>query len=402
VPAAGVAGWLSFEMLLVWISPRSGSKEECVHQIRIRSALAVAINHKEELMSGIIGVDPHKASHTAVAISGDECELAKVTVRATCQQTAKLLAWAETFSDRTWAIESAGGLGYLLAQQLVEAGEHVVDVPPTLASRVRVLGTGRSEKNDPNDALSVAIAALRSRSLRTVERADHTEIMRLLAKRNYDLGRLWARLVCRLHNALADLSPGGIAKELYVSDAHRLLESFDPCTPIEHRRCQLALELADDVARLDEQIKESHRRIRTAVRASKTSLTELYGIGPILACALIGYTGDVRRFANRDRFAAYAGIAPVEHSSAGRVFHRLSLRGHRRLNNAIHMVALTQIRNPGTADRLYFERKVTEGKTKREALRSLNARFQTSSTGNSSSTPVRRSGRTPRDDSVPA
>ena len=322
-------------------------------------------------MSVIIGVDPHKASHTAVAVSGDEREVAKVRVRATCHQSAKLLAWAEPFAERTWAIESAGGLGYLLAQQLVDAGEVVFDVPPTLASRVRVLGTGRSEKNDPNDALSVAIAALRSRSLRRVERADHSEIMRLLAKRNHDLGRLRAKLICRLHNALADLSAGGIAKELYVSDARRLLGSFVSSTPIEHMRHELALELVDDVARLDEQIKASHRRIRIAVRASKTTLTELYGVGPILACSIIGYSGDVSRFASRDSYAAYAGIAPVERSSGGRVFHRLSLRGHRKLNNAIHMVAITQIRNPGTAGRIYFERKVAEGKTKREALRSL-------------------------------
>ena len=306
-----------------------------------------------------------------MAIGGDEREVAKVTVRATCQQTPKLLAWAEPFAERTWAIESAGGLGYLLAQQLVDAGEVVLDVPPTLASRVRVLGTGRSEKNDPNDAFSVAIAALRSSGLHMVERADHTEIMRLSAKRNHDLGRLRAKLVCRLHNALAELSPGGIAKELYVSDANRLLDSFEPATPIEHMRHQLALELVNDVARLDEQIKESHRRIHTAVRASKTTLTDLFGVGPVLACSLIGYTGDVGRFANRDSFAAYAGIAPVEHSSGGRVFHRLSLRGHRRLNNAIHMVAICQIRQPHSAGRAYFDRKVVEGKTKREALRSL-------------------------------
>jgi transposase len=229
-------------------------------------------------MSVIIGVDPHKASHTAVAIGGDEREVAKVTVRATCQQTPKLLAWPELFAERTWAIESAGGLGYLLAQQLVDAGEVVLDVPPTLASRVRVLGTGRSDKNDPNDAFSVAIAALRSSGLHTVERADHTEIMRLLAKRNHDLGRMRPKLVCRLHNALAELSPGGIAKELYVSDANRLLDSFEPATPIEHMRHQLALELVDDVARLDEQIKDSHRRIRTAVRASKTTLTDLFEV----------------------------------------------------------------------------------------------------------------------------
>ena len=111
-------------------------------------------------------------------------------------------------------------------------------------------------------------------------------------------------MVCRLHAALADLSPGGIAKELYASDAQELLEAFEPVTSIEHMRRDLALELLDDVRRLDTQIKASHRRIRTAVKASKTSLTELYGVGPILACALIGYSGDVHRFANRDHFAS--------------------------------------------------------------------------------------------------
>src|SRR5258706_7540180 len=107
-------------------------------------------------MTVIIGVDPHKASHTAVAIGDDERELGTVKVRATRRQVAQLLSWAESFEKRTWAIESAGGLGYLLSQQLVAAGEHVIDVPATLASRVRVLGTGRSDKNDPNDARSVA------------------------------------------------------------------------------------------------------------------------------------------------------------------------------------------------------------------------------------------------------
>jgi len=234
-----------------------------------------------------------------------------------------------------------------------------------------VLGTGRSDKNDPSDALSVAIAALRSRGLRRVETNNHSEIMRLLAKRNHDLGRMRARLICRLHNALADLSPGGIAKELYASDADRLLESFEPATPIEHLRYELALELVDDVRRLDQQIKESHRRIRTAVRASKTSLTELFGVGPIVACAVIGHAGDIRRFANRDHFAAYAGVAPIEHSSGGRIAHRLSRRGNRKLNNAIHIAAISQIRQPHSDGRAYFDRKVAEGKTKREAVRSL-------------------------------
>ena len=95
-------------------------------------------------MQVIIGVDPHKASHTAVAIGDDERELGSVKVRATRRQLPQLLSWAEPFEKRTWAIESASGLGYLLAQQLVAAGETVVDVPATLASRARLLATGRS------------------------------------------------------------------------------------------------------------------------------------------------------------------------------------------------------------------------------------------------------------------
>ena len=130
-------------------------------------------------MAVMIGVDPHKASHTAVAIDDREGEVNRTRVRATRKQVTQLLAWAEPFGQRTWAIESAGGLGYLLAQQLVDAGETVVDVPATLVSRVRVLATGRSDKTDPNDALSVAIAALRAPALREVRAADHTEILRL-------------------------------------------------------------------------------------------------------------------------------------------------------------------------------------------------------------------------------
>jgi transposase len=323
-------------------------------------------------MAVIIGIDPHKASHTAVAIGRDEQPLAEIKVRATCQQTDRLLAWAEPLGERTWAVESARGIRYLLSQQLVGAGEQVLDVPATLVSRVRVLSTGKSNKNDPNDALSVAIAALRSPGLRSVEPADHREVLRLLAKRNHEIGRLRNIVVSRLHAALVNLSPGGISKELNASDAVRLLNDFEPITAVEQTRYDLAHELLHDVERLD--VQESHRRIKTAVKASGTSLTELYGVGPILACELIGYTGDVRRFTTRDQYASYAGVAPVERSSGGRIFFRLSRRGNRQLNHAIHMVAICQIRQTNSECRIYFEKKVAEGKTKREAIRSLKRR----------------------------
>ena len=312
-------------------------------------------------MTVIIGIDPHKASHTAVAIGCDERQLAEIRVRATCQQTAKLLAWARPLGPRTWAVESAGGLGYLLSQQLVRAGEEVLDVPATLASRVRVLGTGRSNKNDPNDALSVAVAALRSPGLRSVEPANHSEVLRLLAKRNHEIGRLRNIVVSRLHAALANLSPGGISKELNASDAVRLLNELEPITAVEQIRYDLAHELLDDVERLDVQLKASHKRIKIAVQASGTTLTDLYGVGPILACELIGYTGDVRRFTTRDKFASYAGVAPIELSSGGRTVHRLSRRGNRQLNHAIHMVAICQIRQKDSEGRIVLRKEGGRG-----------------------------------------
>jgi transposase len=322
-------------------------------------------------MAVIIGVDPHKATHTAVAIDHLESELDRIKVRATRCQVPQLLDWAGPLGERTWAIESAGGMGYLLAQQLVAAGETVVDVPATLASRIRVLGSGRSDKNDPNDAWSVAVAALRASSLRPVAADDHAQVLRLLAKRNIDIGAHRTRVVCRLHNLLMELSPGGIAKELNAADAAQLLEGLQPITAAEAARRDLAVELLADVQRLDTQLKQSHRRIRAAITASGTGLIELFGVGPVIACYLIGFTGDVTRFTTRDRYAAYNGTAPVERSSGPRVVHRASRRGNRRLNHALHMIAICQIRHRRSEGRAYFERKIAEGKTKKDAIRSL-------------------------------
>jgi transposase len=322
-------------------------------------------------MNVVIGIDPHKASHHAFAVDDREVELAQLSVRATRNQTQRLLVWAESFASRTWAIEGADGLGYLLSQQLVAAGERVVDVPATLAARTRVLGSSRSNKTDPNDARSVALTALRHCDLREVLPVGHDEVLRLLAKRNTDIGDRRTQVACRLHALLVELAPGGIAKEINASDVDDFLAGLSPVTPVEQIRYQLAVELLDDIRRLDDQLKASHRRIRAAVVVSGTTLTELFGIGPIIAAMLIGYTGDIGRFANRDHFAAYNGTAPVEFSSGGRTVHRLSQRGNRNLNHALHMAAICQLRQPHSDGRAYFDRKVAEGKTKREGIRAL-------------------------------
>jgi transposase len=116
-------------------------------------------------MTITIGIDPHKGSRTAVAIDSNEGVLDEIRVRSCSTQTTRLRDWAQRFEERTWAVESAHGLGYLLAQQLVAAGENVIDVPPGRATRVGVLVWGRTQKNDPNDARSIALAALRADDL---------------------------------------------------------------------------------------------------------------------------------------------------------------------------------------------------------------------------------------------
>jgi transposase len=104
----------------------------------------------------MIGIDPHKGSHTALAIDTAEVQLGTLQVRASAGQAGQLLGWAAAWPERTWAVEGAGGLGHLLAQELLAAGEHVLDVQPKLGSRVRLLSSGKSAKNDRNDARSLA------------------------------------------------------------------------------------------------------------------------------------------------------------------------------------------------------------------------------------------------------
>src|SRR6266516_4938245 len=162
----------------------------------------------------MIGIDPHKSSHTAVAIGGAEKPLDELRVDSCPSQAERLLAWAVAWPERSWAVEGAGGLGRLLAQQLVAAGERVLDVPPKLASRVRLLQAGDTNKNDPSDALSVAVAALRSRTCREVAAEDHPAVLKVWAKRHRDLARSRNQVACRLHAVLCDLVPGGHPKEI--------------------------------------------------------------------------------------------------------------------------------------------------------------------------------------------
>jgi transposase len=319
----------------------------------------------------MIGVDPHKASHTAVVISAAEEPLGELRVRACAAQAERLLAWAAAWPQRTWAVEGAGGLGHLLAQQLLAAGERVLDVPPKLAARVRLLAAGDVNKNDPSDARSVAIAALRSAGVREVGPDDHAAVLKIWSKRYRDLGRTRTQVVCRLHAVLCDLVPGGVSRPIYAAGAARILRQITPPDAVAAARCELAAAFLDDLRRIDAQIRETRKKLAVAVQATGTSLTGLFGVGPVIAAAVIGDVRDVSRFPGRDHFAACDGTAPIEVSSGPRKICRLSRRGNRRHGHAIHMAAITQIHHRHSDGRAYYDKKLAEGKTRKEALRSL-------------------------------
>ena len=323
----------------------------------------------------MIGVDPHKGSHTAVAVGAAEEPLGELRVRSSASQAGRLVAWAADWPERTWAVEGAGGLGHLLAQQLVSAGERVLDVQPKLGARVRLLAAGDTNKNDPNDARSVAVAALRPAAGREVKPDDHAAVLKVWSKRHRDLGRARTQVACRLHAVLCELVPGGISKEITAAHATHVLESAKPSGAVEMARCELAADFLEDLRRTGTQMRGTKKKLTAAVRASGTTATEIFGVGPVIAATVIGCAVDVSRFASRDHFAAYNGTAPIEVSSGNRKIYRLSRRGNRRLNHVIHMAAVTQIRHRHSDGRAYYDRKLAEGKTPKEALRSLKRRI---------------------------
>jgi transposase len=325
-------------------------------------------------MKILIGVDPHKASLAVAAIDEATSELLE---RASFPQNRTglraLERWAKRFPERRWAVENACGLGRHLAGRLTAAGESVVDVPPKLSARVRVLSTGNARKNDGLDALATALAASRNERLAAIDSEAASEVLRLLSERREDLVAERTRALNRLHGLLRDLLPGGVAGTLSADRAARLLRGIRPEGTSARLRRRLASEILRDVRMLDRKIADLNGRIEAEVDASGTTLTQIFGIGPILAARIIGAVGNVGRFPTKGHFASYAGTAPLEASSGEVVRHRLSLAGNRKLNYALHMVAVCQARSDARGG-AYYRKKLAEGKSRKEALRCLKRR----------------------------
>ncbi|WP_392841344.1 IS110 family transposase [Streptomyces sp. LN500] len=205
----------------------------------------------------LIGIDPHKSSHTAVAVDAAGHQVAQRRFVVNAGTFRQLMRWCEQWPERRFAVEGAGGLGRSLAQQLAAAGENVIDVPSTLSARARLLATGGDRKTDAKDALHVAQVALFRHDLRPVVQEDQTTILRLLTERRDDLVHERTRVLNRLHAVLRDLLPGGAPTGLSADKAAVLMKGIRPVTATDNCRRDIARDLLADLRRLDRQVKDN-------------------------------------------------------------------------------------------------------------------------------------------------
>jgi transposase len=322
----------------------------------------------------IIGMDPHKRSATIEIVDDRAAVLAAGRFGTDKAGYAEMLAAGRKFADRTWAVEGCNGIGKHIAHRLVHDGETVVDVPPKLSAQVRVFATGNGRKTDPVDAHSVAMVALRSPGLVQVQADEDLVVMGMLADRRDELGRARTQAINRLHRLLLELFPGGAKRFLSAQQARAMIATIKPRDLPGKTRRRLAVELISELEAIDKKIRALQKELTGLVTARGSTLLELHGIGASSAARLLADVGDIHRFADRGRFASWNGTAPLDASSGNQERHRLSRAGNRRINRALHIMAVVQLRNQ-TKGRAYYDARKAGGMPSMMAMRALKRRL---------------------------
>jgi transposase len=325
-------------------------------------------------MKVFIGVDPHKLSVTIEVVDDHETVLATGRFRTDNAGYTSMLKHVAAWPERVWAVEGSNGAGRPLAQRLLAAGEHVVDVPAKLAARVRLFDTGHNRKTDAHDAHAVAVVAVRTEGLRVLSYDEELEALRMLADRREELTRQRVQTVNRLQRLLAELTPGKAKKDITAPQAKAILSSVRPRDVVGKTRRRLAAEQLTELVAVEKKIKALTKELKAMVIARGSTLMELPGVGPVVAARILADVADVARFADRNRFASWTGTAPLDASSGEQIRHRLSRAGNRKMNHMLHIAAATQVRLD-TEGRRYYRRKLAEGKTRMEAMRCLKRRI---------------------------
>jgi transposase len=224
-------------------------------------------------------------------------------------------------------VENARGLGAHLAQWLAARGERVDDVPRTATARVRELSRGGRRKNDVIDAATAASVAARAGDATPVLVEDSSTVFALLDERRANLAAHRTRLVNQLHALLRELIPGGADTDLTADRAARALATVRSVGPAETVRKQIGRDLIAEIRDLDARLAKLSTQMTQTLAEHGNRLTDVDGIGPIVATRLLGRTGPASRFPSSSAFASYAGVAPIEVASADRARHRLPRGG---------------------------------------------------------------------------
>jgi transposase len=317
----------------------------------------------------VIGLDVHKQSVTAVAVDEAGRPLGE---RVIAVGSDELLGWAgELGAERLWAVEDCRQLTGWLERQLLSRGEELVRVPPKLTVPERRAGRTRG-KSDPIDALAIARAALREPGLsrpRSDERVYRE--LKLLVDHRDDLVDQRRRSQQRLRWHLHQLDPTfdvplrRLDRASHLERVRRWLARRQP-----ELQLRLARELLSTIRQLNRTIAELDQELEQRTAEIAPALLELPGCAAVTAAKLLAEVGPVDRFKTDAQLARHAGVAPLEASSGRTQRHRLDRGGNRQLNAALYRIAITQARHHPDA-RPYLERKRSEGKSRREALRCL-------------------------------
>lgn len=320
----------------------------------------------------VIGIDPHKATHTAATVVSQTGELrGELTVSARERGHAELIDWARGLGeDRLFALEDCRHVSGRLERFLIASGERVVRVPPKLMGKTRKAARSFG-KSDAIDALAVARAALREPDLPAARLAGAELEVKLLLDYREDLvaeaTRINNRLLWHLHelDPGLELARGRLDRTAWMERLARRLKRIGEGP--RQRICRHQLRRLRGLAR---EIKSTEAELAALVRAEAPALLELPGCGTLTAAKLLAEVAGVERFSSDAKLAMLAGVAPLDASSGRQRRHRLNRRGNRQLNLALHRIAATQARVHAPA-RAYLERKRAEGKGRREALRCL-------------------------------
>lgn len=318
----------------------------------------------------VIGVDPHKHTHTAAIVAADTGKHhASRTSNADPDGFGELLAFADEHEgSRCWVIEGCGSWGRGLATWLLANGEDVreIDNPRRPARRM-------GKKTDDLDALRVAREALGRHDLATPRSTgDRDALAALLVVRRSAVemtGNAERQLV-----SLAAICPETLAQRLRGKSTAQIVDICARWRPtggpgISDTAAAMRA-LARRIRELREEADTHQTRIRELVTAMRPDLLELVGVGPIVAATALVVWSHPGRVRSDSAFAMLAGAAPLPASSGLTTRHRLNRRGDRHLNSALHIIAIQRQRHD-PATRAYIERRRAEGKSDREIRRCL-------------------------------